>query len=299
MNSFVDSVFSPQSYEASAPIAFEYKHSDVVEKKVLLAFPDGFTKSSFSDWIESLPEVLSPQYLGLPSTAETKLQSVIGSQLLKDLNVLVDSYEFNESNVFGRSESKTVLAIGQDPVVQNINDWGKILPTSERLSNIKNFIDNSSKSSHQISSIQRSLLREIKECVHVLSMVLSDLEILKSTFDGSIKINNSIRDIIASLRKSTIPRKWIIDNSDLYDFSIHSFISNFSRKCIRINDYFGIYDTNDKLSLNQLKLIPLKDIHFDLGEMFFPEAFVTATRQYTAQEKNWSLEDMVLILFFM
>lgn len=38
----------------------------------------------------------------------------------------------------------------------------------------------------------------------------------------------------------------------------------------------------------------LKNIHVNLGSLFVPEAYITATRQYVAQANSWSLEELAL-----
>ena len=35
-------------------------------------------------------------------------------------------------------------------------------------------------------------------------------------------------------------------------------------------------------------------MHICLGELFIPEAYITATRQYVAQINSWSLEELYL-----
>lgn len=38
----------------------------------------------------------------------------------------------------------------------------------------------------------------------------------------------------------------------------------------------------------------LQNIHVNLGRLFVPEAYITATRQYVAQANSWSLEELYL-----
>lgn len=43
-----------------------------------------------------------------------------------------------------------------------------------------------------------------------------------------------------------------------------------------------------------MSLALLQNIHVNLGSLFVPEAYITATRQYVAQVNSWSLEELCL-----
>ena len=57
LDSFIEQIFSPRSYESGAAIAFDYSaiaDGASTQPKTLLALPDGFTRQAFEQWIRSV-----------------------------------------------------------------------------------------------------------------------------------------------------------------------------------------------------------------------------------------------------
>jgi dynein heavy chain 1 len=64
--------------------------------------------------------------------------------------------------------------------------------------------------------------------------------------------------------------------------AVSEWIANFARRLAQLDDIAGL----DNLS----------NVEVWLGGLFFPEAYVTATRQAVAHKKRWSLETLHLRL---
>ncbi len=89
---------------------------------------------------------------------------------------------------------------------------------------------------------------------------------------GDIKGTNDIRKLISSFSKGLIPSQW----KNIYvitpDMTIGTWINDLAERC-------SVFSTYGNLSQGVLSKIS----SFWLGGMFTPEAFITATRQTTAQ----------------
>lgn len=64
--------------------------------------------------------------------------------------------------------------------------------------------------------------------------------------------------------------------------AVSGWISDFSRRLTQLNNIAGLDNLNN--------------VEVWLGGLFFPEAYVTATRQAVAHRKKWSLETLHLKL---
>lgn len=64
--------------------------------------------------------------------------------------------------------------------------------------------------------------------------------------------------------------------------AVSGWISDFSRRLAQLNNIAGLDNLNN--------------VEVWLGGLFFPEAYVTATRQAVAHRKKWSLETLHLKL---
>ena len=64
--------------------------------------------------------------------------------------------------------------------------------------------------------------------------------------------------------------------------SVSEWIPNLARRLAQLNDVAGLDNLNN--------------VEVWLGGLFFPEAYITATRQAVAHRKRWSLETLNLRL---
>ena len=298
LDSFIESIFNPRSYESAAPIAFEYPRDNVSSAVTLLTFPDGFSRSAFETWISSLPNNASPSFLGLPATAENQLQSLAGHQLLSRLSVLMDddldqllTQESTESDGDQVSYDQRHLS----SIVESIQQFRSSLPPDEWVNALVAYADANSASDVRASPLGRAITREIAKGIELLHIVLKDIATLRGFCDGSLKTTNVIRDLLSSFVKNAAPLRWRLESPGASAVSLSAWIGDFSKKCNFLREYFGgvlPVVTAGKTTV----LSPPRDLSYWLGGMFFPEAFITATRQLTAQINSWSLEELELYL---
>jgi dynein heavy chain 1, cytosolic len=115
----------------------------------------------------------------------------------------------------------------------------------------------------------------------LLKQVRRDLGDVINVCEGTLKQTNHLRNLISALTKGTIPthwRKYKVPKAA----SVAEWIPNFARRLgqlARVAEQGGA---------------ALGDFEVWLGGLFFPEAYVTATRQAIAHRKRWSLETLHL-----
>lgn len=220
--------------------------------------------------------------LGLPATAEKKVQSDLGNRCLQHLSSVQTAFD-----------TETVMSTGADGasgtgtsklkgVNETIDSWLKNLPESSSLPSIS--VDKSSDVT--ASSMDRCLAREVTKAVQVLSKVRRDLEVVKSFCVGSIKGTNEIRGLISNFLHGVVPPSWFSQFAASKALNVSTWVSNLGERCKAVSAYKDILLKSNggaDASLSQ----------FWLGGMFNPEAFITASRQATAQV----LHDFEMILF--
>jgi dynein heavy chain 1 len=116
-------------------------------------------------------------------------------------------------------------------------------------------------------------------------------DVLFSAFcKGESKASNVVRSLIASITRGSVPPGWQSQYSVLKSMTVGSWMIDLaerSKATLRHAQILGIGGAGKTSLLGAT---------FWLGGMFSPEAFITASRQATAQTNKWSLEDLELSL---
>lgn len=181
----------------------------------------------------------------------------------------------------------TVDSKGQKSGLETISTW--IAQLSEALSQIPN-IDLSFSSDVSCTPLQRCLAREISRGKQILSSVLDDISLVKyvtifppsltspsrSFYSGEIKSTNAIREFISCFLKGTVPLQWQAHFVATSRTTVGGWVSNLSARCSFLQRYSA---TVVKAEEGMGAVSP----QYWLGGFFSPEAFITATRQTTAQ----------------
>ncbi|KAH7905070.1 dynein [Hygrophoropsis aurantiaca] len=116
----------------------------------------------------------------------------------------------------------------------------------------------------------------------LLDQVRKDLGDVVKVCEGGLKQTNHLRTLMSSLTKGTIPSHWRRYKVPK-EMSVSEWIPDLAR---RLSQLDGITAMQKNLS----------DVEVWLGGLFFPEAYITATRQAVAHRKRWSLETLHLRL---
>jgi dynein heavy chain 1 len=258
LDSFIDFVFSPASFAASAPLAVDYSAKG--RGAALVTLPNGLEKTALEDWISKLPDISSTEWLGLPASAENQLQSELGLGVLSTLMKLstedVDNAALSKSGNDGAESSVTVLG-------KTIEKWIAALPV------IAASADKTSDVS--LTSIERCLTREVTVGVRILNIVRNDLQQVLLFTKGTSPSTNRIREVIGCCNKQEVPKEWTVGFPTSPSVPLGAWISELILRTNGLNSY------KDILAKKSSKCT------FVIGRMFSPESFITATRQMAAQ----------------
>jgi hypothetical protein len=141
------------------------------------------------------------------------------------------------------------------------------------------------------------------------SLILVRMHIIElgNYCQGSIKVTNRIKSLIECIRKDSIPSEWK-EIFDMQGIGLVTWFSMFVSQMKSLNRYFPILEklvsdagTSWKrqvaahpasaMSLNSLRF-PIHSLCFSLSDLFFPESFLIASRQMTAQILNCSIDEL-------
>jgi dynein heavy chain 1, cytosolic len=115
---------------------------------------------TFETWVDNLPEVNSPAWLGLPATAESRLQSLTGQRIISHIALMEDTFNDLEPES-GEGDHKSQLL----SMTETVSMWLSSLPEN---------VDIPIQS--QIStSLERCLGNEANKGIQVLKCVREDL----------------------------------------------------------------------------------------------------------------------------
>lgn len=268
LDSFVDTLFVPGAYD------LDFELVDKNEDTPALIIPEGTKMEQFLAWTNKLPEREPPAWLGLPSNAERVLSTAQGNAMLGKIRKMKSTAD-DEEVVFDQT-AQTSGQGHQQPawmraLYQNCQQWlemlpEKISPMARTAESIKNPLF---RFFERENSIGGSLLKGIRQ----------DLADLKLVCEGTIKQTNHLRMLLDGLNKGLIPDHW-------RRYKVP--------KTLSLNHWVADFTTR----LDQLEAVAKSDdlrrLRIWLGGLFFPEAYVTATRQAVAQQNGWSLEELTL-----
>ena len=235
-----------------------------------LKAPEGTTKAQFIKWVESLPSSNPPEWLGLPSSAETRLLNLQARHLISSFTKLQREQEEEEDVVKEEDdEEKNDVTTWMRRAVDVAKPWMKKLPTLSPLNRESGSID---------SPVFRCLNREVELGITLLNTVREDLKSVCEAIQDSVKVSNRCRAVMRDLSKNILPTLW----SKSGTFSLDAWMSDLVR---RVNQLSSFSKTSNWSSSS-----------IWLGGLASPEAFLTATRQEAARSKKCSLQDLHLSL---
>ncbi|KAG9049343.1 hypothetical protein FS837_010557 [Tulasnella sp. UAMH 9824] len=268
LDSFVDALFTPHAYNVDFNLVPETEggHS--------LTIPEGTKLDQFLSWVQNLPDKQPPSWLSLPPSAERVIAVSQGNQLLTKLRKTRTLVDDEEEVVSGTTSSQR--GVVQQPawmrtLLLNCKTWMEGLPSG--LSTLR------SNDTHD--PLYRFFSREASIGRKLLSQVKRDLADVVKVCEGSLKQTNHLRTLMSALTKGTIPDHW-----NRYKvsrgMSVSQWLPNFGLRMAQL----------ERIS----QLMSFDGVEVWLGGLFFPEAYVTATRQSVAHRNAWSLETLSLQL---
>ena len=264
LSSFVDDLFREESFSSSFKL---------VAGKSSLSIPDARNYEGFLNWIHDLPSVEDPEWAGLPSNVEKLLKSIDASNILSRLVTITGTADeelaYSEK---GQEESKSAWLVA---LATRVTKLIEILPgdlpvlhrTAQSITN----------------PLFRFLEREMQVANKLLKLVRNDLTQLREMSLGNVKFTNPIRQIAQDLHTDVVPKSWKL--YPIAPVTVAEWLLDFKT---RVQQLSTLTEETTKSAASFGK----KGIW--LGGFFFPEAFMTATRQATSQRHKWSLDELTL-----
>ncbi|KAI0639011.1 dynein heavy chain [Trametes polyzona] len=270
IDAFVDGLFTPSAYNVDFDLVPSATGSRV------LAVPDGTKLDHFLSWVQQLPEREPPAWLSLPPTAERVIAVAQGHELLSKLRkmrMLADDDDEATPSAGPSQGQASQQPAWMRQLHERCREWLQQLPA--------NFHTLQKQSAEHQDPLYRLFFREGSIGSKLLMQVRKDLADVVKVCEGALKQTNHLRTLMSSLTKGTIPDHW-------RRYKVHKamgvseWISNFARRLAQLDQIAGLDNLNN--------------VEVWLGGLFFPEAYITATRQAVAHRKRWSLETLRLQL---
>lgn len=248
---------------------------------------DGITMDDFNTWAANLPVVQSPEWLGLPSTATEMVliqrANRTMERLIKIQNVFLEESTDDKSRG-GSSSPARGQSVGKEEtgarwaqkLLKSLQVWQDIIGKAT----FKPVPITSS------TSIALALKRESSVGEKLLEKVRLDITEMMDVCRGTLKPNNYHRTLIEAFSKELVPSSW-----NRYtvppSLTLRTWLLDFKLRLDRLQGLLAVKEA-------ELHKHP---IH--MGSLFFPEAFLTATRQSVARHNNLALEklELQLLLF--
>ena len=264
LESLVNLYFNEKTYDFNYPL---FKTSSENQANVL-KIPDKTTNSGFIEWINSLPNVESPEWSGLPNNAEKLVRETASNRFITEMNKIqgVEDEELGSSETAGKKTQASWLIAVQEKSTKLL----KALPLQ-----VKPLVGNKQSNNDPIF---RFLLREVAVASKLLNKVRDDLNQLILMSKGESKSTNELREIAKNLFNDAVPKVWQIYST--LELNITEWILDFKNRINQLN-----------------KITQARDYGRSglwLGGLIFPEAYLTATRQSVAQELKVSLDELML-----
>ncbi|KAF8602688.1 dynein heavy chain [Ceratobasidium sp. AG-I] len=268
LDSFVDGLFTPKAYNVDFDLVPRTGGDQV------LVVPDGTKLEHFMSWINGLPEREPTSWLSLPPTAETVIAITQGNQLLGKLRKMRTLADDDEE--VGSGNQSSAKSANQQPawmrtLHQHCDEWLKALPA-----NISTLAAGGAE-----DPLYRFFAREVTVGRKLLGQVRKDLMDVIKVCEGTLKQTNHLRNLLNHLTKATVPDHWRRYKVKR-GIAVSQWIQNLSQRLAQLEEI--------------TKIQSYDHIQVWLGGLFFPEAYVTATRQAVAHHNSWSLETLALRL---
>ncbi|KAJ7071380.1 dynein heavy chain protein 1 [Mycena amicta] len=269
LDAFVDNLFTPAAYNV------DFNLVPSVGGAQLLGAPDGTKIEQFMSWVQGLPDREPPSWLSLPPTAERVIAAAQGNELLgklRKMRMLADDDDDTTAASAAKSQGSQQPA-WMRALYDRCRQWIELLPT--KFNTLAKQSGDNEDPLHRLFSREGSIGRKL------LGQVQKDLKDVIKVCQGELKQTNHLRTLMSCLTKGTIPDHWRRYKVPKA-MAVSGWIADFARRLAQL-DHIASLDNHN-------------NVEVWLGGLFFPEAYITATRQAVAHRKKWSLETLHLRL---
>lgn len=268
LDAFIDGLFTPAAYNVDFDLVPRTQDEKVLQP------PDGIKMNHFLDWVHKLPDIEPPSWLSLPPNAEKLIAVTEGEALLGKLRKMKTLADDDDEavTISGPSGSSEAQPAWMRTLLQHCEGWLSSLP--ERL-------PPSTQRADETDPLKRLFSRETRVGSGLLRQVRRDLADVILVCKGELKQTNHLRSLLSHLTKGTIPPTWMRFKVPRV-MSASQWVTNFSQRLGQLHEVGNLND--------------FTGVQVWLGGLFFPEAYVTVTRQAVAHRNRWSLETLALSL---
>lgn len=268
LKTFINHLFRAESFERDFALNMESSSEHCLRS------PDGRKREQFLEWIDNLPAKGSPTWVGLPVHAEQMLRINRANHTLQRWLLLQGNTGALKGEKKKEGEKRRASAL--------------INPLFDLGTKVKQMLENLPESLEQLPRSEASLRDPLWRCYDreagfgrsLLKKVRQDLSLLSAACDGTAKSTNEVRQLIQDLTTDQVPKAW----------------QRFAMAKVTATEYLADFVKR----LDQLRTVvssgSLQKHRLWYGGLFFPEAFLTASRQAVAQQKQVSLEELNLIV---
>jgi dynein heavy chain 1 len=285
LDSFCEAMFQEKIFES----AFSFVFGMTVNC-------DGYELRDFHAWIQKLPEHEPPQWVGLPASSTSMLMTQRGEKTTECLSLLqlvftddVDDDQLESSRRVSSSKSSAASAAtsaisrGEAKLLRSLSEWQSMLSKVKLSAPLAAEGGKHNAASVASSALLLALTREHSVAASLLRCVSRDISDLLAIAGGKLKPTNHHRTLQAALLKDYAPLSWR-KYAMPPGTTVHMWIADFCRRLFALN------------ALLTSPLASLQSLPINLGLLFSPEAFLTATRQFAARQLSWPLEQLAAVV---
>jgi len=271
LQSFIQHLFRKESFDSdfSLNLSLDPDHK--------LPSPDARKREQFIAWFEALPAKGNPAWLGLPVHAERMLRINRATHTLSRWLMLQGS---SGGQIAGASEKARSGKRRQSAAFGN---W-----LTDMADKVKNMLGNLPESLTAMEKSEENMKDPLWRCINrenetgrsLIKKVRSDLDKLLQLCEGTVKSTNDLRALAQNITTDSVPKAWkkyVIPET----LTVTEWAADF---CLRLQQ------------LEACQKADLPKVVLWMGGLFFPEAFLTASRQATAFSLSVSLEELQLVV---
>jgi dynein heavy chain 1 len=269
MMSFLKQIFKPEAFQRDFNLAAS------PEKLPFLTLPDSHERKDFIKFIDELAtHSESPEWLGLPSSAELLIRADAGRETSLRLAKLQDD---GDGGGAGAGKSRNEIAAEMITFADLI--LGQ-LPES-----LAAAVDDGTRNK---TALERFFERELSVAVSMVKMIRKDLNDLKTVAGGEARSTDRTRAIQASLLKGEVPPIWL--KYPIPEITVNAWVTDFVARANQLVDVAAKVMAASKDGIHGMS-DPVW-----MGAFFMPGAFLTATQQTAAKVLESSMEQLQMIV---
>lgn len=290
LNAFIEKLFSASSFLSNFELADGVKG------------PEGIRRENFLSWLKTLPEKNPPTWLGLTPSAEDMLLTSVGDSVVRKFALMQNASADGDdegsesssqvSSSSGILQSRRSYSAMSGVEGQSVPAWIQRIATNakswlEMLPEVLPIMERGS-DSEDAGALFRCFDREAGVASVLLSEIRSDLKKILAVSSFMEKPTNTTRALMDDLHRGILPERW----GRFYAYSKEELsASSWVTDLIRRLKQLSSLTSEGPTSLSRLRGSSKSTW---LGGLFYPGAFVAATRQVEAQRLGVSLEELRL-----